>query len=130
MSHSQQQQHPTPGPGGIQPVQATPAQKGSGDALRQVVAQQPTILASVTALLTGICGTIDEALIKADPGALKGLADSISSDLGAWVASVSANTPQAAAGMFGNVPASVQQAFDAFAQQQAQHAAGGAPAAH
>jgi len=123
---------PTPGPGGTQPVHPSGAQKGAGDALRQAVAAQPTVMASVAALLAGVCGMIEEALQKADPGSLKGLADSISSDLMGWVAAVPANTPSAvlSAGSFGVVPTDVQKAFDAFAQQQAQHATGGAPAAH
>ena len=115
MSHSQTANQQGSG------VTASAAQKGSAEGIRQVVAAQPTVAGSVTALLTAVSNVIEQALQKADPGALQGLADQISSDPGAWADAVLANTPSAVltAGPFVNVPPHLQEAFTVHAKAQA-----------
>jgi hypothetical protein len=121
MSQSQSQQHPQQHTGGGV-IQSSGQDKGGADQLRQAVAAQPTLPGSIAALVAGMAGMIQEALIKADPAALQGMVDSIAGDFAAWVAAPMANTSFATltAAPFSAVPQPVQQAFTTFAQQQAE----------
>jgi hypothetical protein len=118
MSHAQSQTQHTGGAA----IQSSPQDKGGADQLRLAVATQPTLPGSIAALVAGMAGMIQEALVKADPAALQGIVDSIAGDFAAWVAAPMANTSFATltAAPFSAVPQQVQQAFTAFAQQQAE----------
>jgi len=100
---------------------ASGQQHNNAEMLRQAVAHQPTLVGSITALIAGTCGMIQQCLDKADPAALQGLVDSMADDLGGWVNAVMANTSQSlqTAEPFTAVPPNVQEAFDRFAAQAA-----------
>lgn len=100
--------------------------------VRAVVAAQPTVAGSVAALVTGIAGSINQALKHADPAGLQRFADAISGDVKAWADAVEANTPDAVhtTAPFVAVPSHLQEVFTQHAQQAAQKAAEGQKAAH
>lgn len=100
--------------------------------VRNVVNAQPTVAASVAALLTAVSGVIQRALDSADPAMLKHFADAINADPKAWVDAVQANTPSAVltATPFLAVPSDLQDVFTAHAAQAPAPAHQGAQPAH
>jgi hypothetical protein len=75
---------------------STEPERADAENVRQVIAAQTSIGASVQALLRAVSAMIGNALNKGDPSALQAFADHIDANPKAWSDAVQANTSLAA----------------------------------